>query len=74
MVKVNSMGLFRRRKETDSEHDTRVEVVVNHKKVLDAAEQARKANQHFAEVLEKNGITVKIFLAAGGKHPKRKRA
>lgn len=42
-------------------------VDANRRKVTYIVEDAKQSNQHFAEVLEKNGITVKIFLAAGGK-------
>jgi len=46
----------------------RVEVEVAKDASKQAAETAKKVNQHFTDLLVENGITVKIYLAAGGKH------
>lgn len=48
--------------------DSRVEVEVAKDASRQAAETAKKVNQHFTDLLVENGITVKIYLAAGGKH------
>jgi hypothetical protein len=46
----------------------RVEVEVAKDASKQAAAAAKKVNQHFTDLLVENGITVKIYLAAGGKH------
>ena len=44
-----------------------VQADINKRKVTNAVEDAKKTNKHFADVLEKNNITIKIFRAVGGK-------
>ena len=67
--------MFKRRKEVKAlelpiQPSTlnRVEVEVAKDASRQAAETAKKVNQHFTDFLVENGITVKIYLAAGGKH------
>jgi hypothetical protein len=68
------MGLFNRRKpaiQTDvpPNQDNRVEVVVHKNATKEAVEKAKATNQHLQSLLDANGFTLKIYLAAGGKHP-----
>lgn len=67
------MGIFKRKKETISPPlvvappaDSRVEVELHKGASEEAAEKAKQANKHLTDLLVENGITLKIYLAAGG--------
>lgn len=45
---------------------SRVEVELHKVASEDAALKAQETNQHLNELLEENGFTLKIYLAAGG--------
>jgi hypothetical protein len=51
---------------------SRVEVELHKNASVEAAEQAKKANEHLNDLLVKNGFTLKIYLAAGGQPPKKR--
>jgi hypothetical protein len=65
------MAWFNRNKspkgETEAAHDSRVEVVVHKEAAKDAVQEAKAVNKHLNKLLEQNGFTIKIFLAAGGR-------
>ena len=63
------MSFFNRKKpvKVEAQHDSRVEVVVHKEATKEVVAQAKKANETLAKLLEQNGFTIKIFLAAGGK-------
>ena len=64
---------FKKRKEhQDKLHDSRVEVVVHKEATKEVVETAKAANRQLNNLLNNNGFTLKIFLAAGGKTNKRK--
>lgn len=56
---------------TGEDMDNRVEVVVQKDATRHAIEKAEQANQTLNELLIENGFTLKIYLAAGGKHRKK---
>jgi hypothetical protein len=58
------------RGETEDSHDKRVEVVVHQNATKEAVKQAQEANKHLGNLLEENGFTIKIWVAAGGKTKK----
>lgn len=67
------MGLFNRKKKNVSPPlvvappaDSRVEVELHKGASEEAAQKAKEANQHLTDLLVENGITLKIYLAAGG--------
>ena len=67
------MAIFKRKKDNISPPlvvappaDSRVEVELHKGASEDAAEKAKQANQHLTDLLVENGITLKIYLAAGG--------
>jgi hypothetical protein len=63
------MILFRKRvAHIETNHDSRVEVVVHKNATREAVQSANEANKHLASLLEQNGFTLKIWVAAGGKH------
>jgi hypothetical protein len=66
------MGLFKRNKIPNQEvqHDNRVEVVVHKEATKKVVNQAKAANKQLNLLLQQNGFTIKIFLAAGGKTKK----
>lgn len=67
------MRLFRRKHDiTDKQHDTRVDVVVQKEVNRAVFQQASEAGQELNNTLDRNGFTIKIFLAAGGKSPVQK--
>lgn len=49
---------------------SRVEVEINKNASREAAEKAKKANEHLNTLLVDNGFTLKIYLAAGGQSKK----
>lgn len=54
-----------------AEHKTSIEIVAHKNASQAVVEQAKKAQKHLDELLEENGFTLKIYLAAGGK-PRKK--
>ena len=50
---------------------SRVEVELAKGATKEAANKAKDANQHLNDLLVENGFTLKIYLAAGHKMPKR---
>lgn len=52
------------------DHDNRVEVVVHKNATQESVVKAEEANQKLNDLLIENGFTLKIYLAAGGKHKK----
>lgn len=50
---------------------SRVEVELHKGASEEAAKKADEVNQHVKDLLIDNGVTVKIYLAAGGKTKKR---
>lgn len=52
--------------------DSRIEIEVSKNASRQAAELAKKVNSHVNELLVENGITVKIYLVAGGKQKRKK--
>lgn len=62
-----------KREETEQQHDGRVEVSINKKAVVEAAQEAKAANNLVYNLIESNNFHVVLFKAAGGKI-KRKRA
>lgn len=64
------MAWFNRNKspqgDTEQQHDNRVEVVVHKEAAKEVVEEAKAVNAHLNNLLEQNGFTIKIFLAAGG--------
>lgn len=69
------MAWFNRNKtpkgNTEQSHDNRVEVVVHQNATKEVVAAAKEANDHLRTLLDENGFTIKIFLAAGGKTKKR---
>jgi len=64
------MGIFNRKSTPDlaiqPPATSRVEVELHKNANQEAAEKAKEANKHLKELLEANGFTLKIYLAAGG--------
>lgn len=65
----------KRRKEEQQEHaaterQSTIEIIAHQKASRQAIEEVKRANKDLNRLLEGNGFTVKIFLAAGGKTPK----
>lgn len=52
---------------------SRVEVEIDKNASREAAEKAKKANEHLNTLLVENGFTLKIYLAAGGQPKKGKK-
>ena len=72
------MGLFNRNKKQQPlaiqpPPQSRVEVELHKNATVEAAEKAKEANKHLNELLVANGFTLKIYIAAGGQPPKKKR-
>lgn len=65
------MGLLRRK--PIKEHDTSVEVSKQQKATNNAFAEMEKTNRNFAQALERNHVTVKIYSGISGK-TKRKKA
>lgn len=49
----------------------RVEVELHKNASEEAAKKAAETNQHLNDLLVENGFTLKIFLAAGGRPPRK---
>lgn len=70
------MGLFSRKKpdmKIAPPSTSRVEVELHKSASEDAVQKAKQANEHLNDLLVANGFTLKIYLAAGGQPPKKKR-
>lgn len=52
---------------------SRVEIELHKSASEDAAKKADQTNEHLKDLLVENGFTLKIYLAAGGKHQKGKK-
>lgn len=52
-----------------AETNAKLEIVAHKEAQADAIEQARKANDELHKLLQKNGFTIRIFLATGGPLP-----
>ena len=73
------MGLFRRKKNPETIEpivvretpltDPIVEIIANEEAKKEVIEKAKQASSQLNELLVQNGFTIKIYLAAGGKHP-----
>lgn len=50
---------------------SRVEIELHKDATVEAAQKAKEANQHLSDLLLRNGFTLKIYLAAGGRTGKR---
>lgn len=65
------MAWFNRNKtpkgNTELSHDRRVEVVVHQNAAKEVVEEAIAVNEKLKNLLDENGFTIKIYLAAGGK-------
>lgn len=79
------MRWFRTRQEThddnvDKQHlldvdtESKVEVVAHKKATKKTIDETIKVNQQLNKLLVENGFTLKIYLAAGGKHPQAKQS
>ena len=63
------MGIFRRQPLfAHNNHEVKIEIEAGKQATKKAIEEARRANEELNKVLVKNGFTVKIFVATGGKH------
>lgn len=63
------MGFFNRKKpdlKVTPPPTSRVEVELHKNASEEAAAKAKEANEHLKQLLEANGFTLKIYLAAGG--------
>lgn len=77
------MGLFRRKKNPETIEpivvrdtplaDPIVEIIANEEAKKEVIEKAKQASSQLNELLVQNGFTIKIYLAAGGKHPNAKK-
>ena len=62
------MAWFKKQKEQEQmANDSRVEVVAHKLATKQVVNEAKVANEQLKNLLENNGFTIKIFLAAGGK-------
>lgn len=50
--------------------ESRVEIELHKGASQEAAKKADTINKHVRDLLESNGFTVKIYVAAGGRDPK----
>lgn len=66
------MAWFKRKKKEDiivqPPASSRVEVELHKTASREATEKAKEANAHLNDLLVENGFTLKIYLAAGGRH------
>ena len=53
-------------------NDTLIKVAVNRDATLHAVNEAKEASQKLNNLLEENGFTLKIFVAAGGNLKKKR--
>ena len=69
------MSWFRKKRSEDlaiqPPISSRVEVEIDKSASREAAEKAKKANEHLNTLLVENGFTLKIYLAAGGQSSKK---
>lgn len=72
------MNWFKRKPKEDMSiqppPSSRVEVELHKDASREAATKATQANKHLNDLLVENGFTLKIYLAAGGKPPKKLRS
>lgn len=61
------MSLFKKKKSIKPEHDTAPAVKVNAFDIAKEARKSKQANEHFATVLDRNHITIRIYSQLGGK-------
>jgi len=54
-------------------HTSKVEVVAHKRATKKAVDEAKQVNKKLNNLLVENGFTLKIYLAAGGKHPQNKK-
>jgi len=70
------MGLFRKKPSVPvnsvADEQKIVEIVADKRAQAKVVEQAKEASDKLNALLVENGFTLKIYLAAGGKHPQRK--
>lgn len=67
------MAWFKKKKEALKIAETnRIEVVAQKNANKEVADQAKQATRQLKELLDRNGFTVQIFLAAGGTTKTRK--
>ena len=59
------MGIFNKK---TAQPDMPIEVVVSKDSTQEAVLAAKEANKHLNDLLVENGFTLKIWVAAGGKH------
>lgn len=69
------MSIFRKKPVGENtkkaEAEAKVIEIVAHKEAKkEIVQKAKEANAQLTELLEQNGFTIKIYLAAGGPHPK----
>ena len=63
------MGIFRRQPLlAHNNPEVKIEIEAGKRATKEAIEEARRANEELNRVLVRNGFTVKIFVATGGKH------
>lgn len=71
------MGWFRRRQHEDlvvkPTPQSRVEVELHKSANREAADKAKDVNAHLKDLLQQNGFTLKIYLAAGHQYPPQKK-
>lgn len=61
------MGLFSKNKKlaVEARHDSRVEVVAHQNATQEAKKKVDETNRNLKHLLDENGITLTIYLAAG---------
>lgn len=62
---------FRRKKDSNNhkhEQEVTIEVEAHKKRAIKTAEKAKANADQLNRLLRANGITLKIFIAAGGRH------
>lgn len=60
-------GRRRKQQAQEVQHDTRVKVVVNKQATQEKVKVALDTNKRLLDALEPNHITLKLFIATGGK-------
>lgn len=66
-------GLFRKKKKYEDVRDelaarVSVELPEHQRARKEAVDEAKKATENLKEIINRNGFTLKIHIAAGGKH------
>jgi hypothetical protein len=68
------VSFFRRKPQAEIDmtpsNGNRVEIEVHKEAGQEAKKKAVDANKHLKQLLDENGFTLKIYMAAGGKKPK----